>query len=120
METKQFFDYYDAHHKNPVNRVLHFISVIILILCCAAAIAYNAWWLMAVGIFEAYYIPHLGHKYFEKNSSMRNAYPVGCVLGNARMFVLTCWNFISGKRNKNQVRDHTRLTHHDKHTHAPE
>lgn len=97
MKTKQFFNYYDDHHKNPVNQLLHFLSVSILIIFGTLALLFHAWWLIPLAVMQGYLIPHYGHKYYEKNNSMRIAYPMGCIVGNARMFCKTLCKLLSGK-----------------------
>lgn len=97
METKSFFKHYDNHHKNKTNRILHFISTTILISCFIITFVFQLWWLIPIAIFQGYLIPHIGHKYFEKNKSMRNAHPVGCVIGSGRMYLKFFMNFFRVK-----------------------
>lgn len=87
---KEFLCLYESKHQNKINRLLHFIGTMQLFIAivCTTCLP-EIWWILIPSVILAYLLPHFGHRYFEKNRSMRNDYPIGCVYGSARMFFRT-------------------------------
>jgi hypothetical protein len=99
MQTpfRKFLPHYFRAHGNRTNQLLHFTGASLLLASIVAAAIFRTWWPLPAGIFAAYLLPHIGHKYFEGNASMRASAPVFCVLGAGALY-LRMWKRLLGRR----------------------
>lgn len=95
---REFYPQYLEAHGDMTNRVLHFTGAsLFFILLILSLFMWNIWILLAA-VFAGYFLPGLGHRFFEKNESFRSSKPVLCVLGAFKMYIDT-WKSILVKKN---------------------
>ncbi|MFM9945982.1 MAG: Mpo1-like protein [Bacteroidia bacterium] len=85
-----FWEFYNTlylkEHSNTRNQIIHFFGTTSFIVGIVISIIFKIWFLIPVAIFAGYLFPHIGHKHFQGNESLRKSNPVYCVLGAAVMY----------------------------------
>ncbi|WP_346268832.1 DUF962 domain-containing protein [Burkholderia vietnamiensis] len=76
---------YLSEHTNRTSRHLYFVGSSIALVLLACAIASHIWWLLLVGLPEAYAFAWDDHFYFEKNRPATFHYPWKSFAGDWRM-----------------------------------
>lgn len=90
MKKESFADfmvYYRQCHSNRHNQWLHFVGATLFIGLTMVSLSIAAYWLLPIGIFMGYYLPHIGHTHCEGNRSLRASHPVYCVLGAGLLYI---------------------------------
>lgn len=81
-----YHDLYRHEHSNPINRWIHFISNVAIIVNLALAIVFWSWKFLPVALFFQLVPPYLGHLWFEGNHEAAAVSPLWSAMGNWRMF----------------------------------
>lgn len=89
----EFYPFYLSEHANRVSRRLHFVGTSIALILVVAAVATQAWWLVAVALFQGYAFAWVGHFFFEHNRPATFQYPGYSFMGDWRLW----WEILSGK-----------------------
>lgn len=89
----EFYPFYLSEHSNRSSRRLHFVGTSMVVLLVAAAIIWQAWWLLAVALVQAYAFAWIGHFFFERNRPATFQHPWLSFLGDWRMW----WQMLTGK-----------------------
>lgn len=90
---EDFYPFYLSQHQTTVNRRLHFIgSVLVLVILAAVIAGASAWWLLAMPVV-GYGFAWVGHFFFERNRPATFQYPVWSLMGDWLMF----WQTLTGK-----------------------
>ncbi|HEY6162823.1 MAG TPA: DUF962 domain-containing protein [Bacteroidia bacterium] len=97
IELRDFYPIYLRAHSDRNNQVLHFIGASLFFSIAIAAFVLHHWWLMPVAIFTGYFLPGIGHKHYQKNSSFRGSKPVLCVVCAFKLYIDTL-TFRIGKK----------------------
>jgi hypothetical protein len=84
---EEFWPFYVAQHRNPVNRALHFAGTTLVILCAAAGALASPLYFAAMP-FAGYGFAWLGHFAFERNKPATFTYPLWSLRGDFRMYRL--------------------------------
>ncbi len=85
----QFWKYYRVCHSDRRNQWLHFTGATLFAGLALLALFAQWYWLLPVAVFIGYWLPHIGHRHYQHNQSLRTSHPVYCVLGAARLYLLT-------------------------------
>lgn len=97
-----FLEFYNSiylqAHSNIKNKVIHFIGANLFIIGIALSILLKSWLLIPVSIFIGYFLPHIGHRHFQGNKSLRASNPFFCVLGAAVLYWQTWVNLLTKGR----------------------
>ena len=84
---RTFLPFYFEAHSDKTNKLLHFIGATLFFICLGLSIATLNIIYFICGIFIGYILPHIGHKHYQGNSSLRNSHPVFCVLGAFALYL---------------------------------
>ena len=95
-DFKSFYPFYLTEHSNYMNRLLHFIGTLILLLCLVIGIITGIWWLFAVIPFVGYGFAWTGHFFIEKNRPATFTYPLYSLASDFVMF----WHILTGRINE--------------------
>lgn len=95
-DYKNFHPHYLKEHDNAVNIKLHFTGATAFFFFTILSFVYLNFWLLLLAIFAGYFFPHIGHKYFQKNDSMRISSPIFCIVGAFLNYINT-WRLIFRK-----------------------
>lgn len=90
---RQFMVYYKGCHNNRRNQWLHFVGATLFIGLTVVSLVMAVYWLLPVAVFVGYLLPHIGHKHYQGNQSLRASHPLYCVLGAGVMY-LRMWGEI--------------------------
>jgi hypothetical protein len=86
---EEFWPYYVAQHRHPVNRALHFVGTSLVLASVALALFESPAWLL-VTPFAGYSFAWIGHFGFERNRPATFKYPLWSLRGDFRMYRFTC------------------------------
>ena len=84
---EEFWPYYVAQHRHPVNRGLHFVGTTLVLVCLGLAVLRSPVWLLA-GVPAAYAFAWVGHFVFERNKPATFTHPLWSLRGDLRMYRL--------------------------------
>jgi hypothetical protein len=82
----EFWPFYVAQHRHPVNRALHFTGTTLVLAC--ALFALRTPWLLAAAPFAGYGFAWIGHFFFERNHPATFTHPLWSLRGDFRMYRL--------------------------------
>ena len=85
---EEFWPYYLAQHRNPVNRRLHLAGTFVALGCLALGIALSPLWL-ALAPLTGYGFAWLGHFAFERNRPATFGHPLWSLRADLRLFTRT-------------------------------
>ncbi len=88
---EEFWPFYVAQHRHPVNRGLHFVGTTLVIACVALAALRDPLFLLAAPL-AGYGFAWVGHFFFEKNRPATFTYPLWSLRGDFRMYRLVWLN----------------------------
>jgi hypothetical protein len=86
-ELNDFYPTYLKAHSDVGNRILHFIGSTLFFTLIVIAFILKIWWLILAAVFIGYFLPGIGHKFFQHNNSFRASKPVLCVLCAFRLYI---------------------------------
>jgi hypothetical protein len=88
MQTfEQFYqEIYRHEHHNPINRWIHFLSNLLILVNLSLALLLWDWRFLPVALFFQLVPPYLGHLVFEGNHEAAAVSPLWSAMGNWRMF----------------------------------
>ena len=88
MESyEEFWPYYVAQHRHPVNRRLHFVGTTLVLICLGLAVLRSPVWLLAMPL-AGYGFAWIGHFVFERNKPATFTHPLWSLRGDFRMYRL--------------------------------
>lgn len=88
-----FYPYYLTEHSDSINRALHFIGTLLLLLVLVAGVITGKWWLFALIPVLGYGFAWVGHFFIEKNKPATFTYPLYSLASDFVMF----WHTITGQ-----------------------
>jgi hypothetical protein len=83
-----FWPYYLMEHRDPTNRLLHFIGTTIVVVLPFAALLTGRWWLVPMMPVAGYGFAWAGHFLIEKNRPATFTYPRWSLICDFRMWSL--------------------------------
>src|SRR5258708_27125704 len=86
---EEFWPYYVAQHRHPVNRGLHFVGTTLVLACLGLAVLASPLWLLAMPL-AGYSFAWIGHFAFEHNKPATFTHPLASLRGDLRMYRLLC------------------------------
>jgi hypothetical protein len=87
VSFEEFWPYYVAQHRHPVNRALHFVGTTLVLACLGLAVLRSPVWLLG-GVPAAYAFAWVGHFVFEHNKPATFTHPLWSLRGDFRMYRL--------------------------------
>jgi hypothetical protein len=84
---EEFWPFYVAQHRHPVNRGLHFVGTSLVLVCLVLAVVDSPRWLLAAPL-AGYGFAWFGHFVFERNKPATFSYPWWSLRGDFRMYRL--------------------------------
>lgn len=84
---EEFWPYYVAQHRHPVNRRLHFVGTTLVLICLGLAVLRSPVWLLAMPL-AGYSLAWIGHFVFERNKPATFTHPLWSLRGDLRMYRL--------------------------------
>ena len=84
---EEFWPYYVAQHRHPVNRGLHFVGTTLVLACLGLAVLGSPLWLLAMPL-AGYGFAWIGHFAFEHNKPATFTHPLWSLRGDLRMYRL--------------------------------
>ena len=84
---EEFWPYYVAQHRHPVNRGLHFVGTTLVLACLCLAVLSSPLWLVVMPV-TGYGLAWIGHFAFERNRPATFTYPLWSLRGDFRMYRL--------------------------------
>ena len=89
----EFYPFYLAEHSDRTTRRLHFLGLLLALVCLVMLIATGHWvWLLLVFVC-GYSFAWIGHYFFEKNQPASFRQPLYSFMGDWKMF----WQMLTGK-----------------------
>jgi len=85
-ELNAFYPAYLRAHSSTANQVLHFIGSTLFYSFIILSFVLSNYWLIGVAIFAGYFLPGIGHRFFQHNESFRASKPILCVLCASRLY----------------------------------
>ena len=82
----EFYPFYLSEHSDPVNRRLHFLGSLVVIVILLFSILTQMWFALILIPFAGYGFAWIGHFYVEKNKPATLKYPIYSLLGDLMMF----------------------------------
>lgn len=83
----EFYPYYLSEHSDPVNRRLHFVGCLAVIMVILYSLLAQVWLALLLAPFVGYGPAWIGHFFIEKNKPGTFKYPLYSLLGDWRMFI---------------------------------
>ncbi|HET7291804.1 MAG TPA: DUF962 domain-containing protein [Vicinamibacteria bacterium] len=96
---EEFWPFYVAQHRHPVNRALHFLGTNLVLACLVLAALRDPLFLLAAP-FAGYGFAWIGHFFFERNRPATFTYPLWSLRGDFRMYRLLWMNRMEGELRK--------------------
>jgi len=90
---RSFYPYYLTEHSDRLNRTLHFVGTLLLIICAVVSIVLQKWWMLALVPFLGYGFAWVGHYFIERNKPATFTYPLYSLGSDFVMF----WHILTGK-----------------------
>jgi hypothetical protein len=84
---EEFWPFYVAQHRDPVNRALHFVGTTLVLACAIAGVFVSPVFFVAMP-FAGYGFAWIGRFAFEKNKPATFRYPLWSLRGDFRMYRL--------------------------------
>jgi hypothetical protein len=84
---EEFWPYYVAQHRHPVNRRLHFVGTTLVLICLGLAVLRSPVWLLVMPL-AGYGFAWIGHFVFERNKPATFTHPLWSLRGDFRMYRL--------------------------------
>ena len=84
---EEFWPYYVAQHRHPMNRGLHFVGTTLVLACLCLAVLRSPLWLVVMPV-TGYGLAWIGHFAFERNRPATFTYPLWSLRGDFRMYRL--------------------------------
>ncbi|MBK8813084.1 MAG: DUF962 domain-containing protein [Acidobacteria bacterium] len=106
MEIKnysEFWDFYVGEHRDPVNRLLHFIGTTLAMVLLVWFIATGRYLLLPVVLVAGYGFAWVGHFFVEKNKPASFKYPLWSFISDYKMV----FYMLTGKMNREVERIRT-------------
>ncbi|MFN8277321.1 MAG: DUF962 domain-containing protein [Chitinophagales bacterium] len=100
-----FYPFYLTQHARPINRTLHFVGTLLVIVCLVAALATGKGWLAALMPVCGYGFAWVGHFFLEKNRPATFTYPLYSLGSDFVMF----WHTLTGRINQKVAEAHRQL-----------
>jgi hypothetical protein len=85
---REFWPFYVSQHLRPGTRALHFLGTSAVILCVAAALVTQEWWLLLLGPVVAYGPAWMAHLLIERNKPATFTHPLWSLIGDFHMYGL--------------------------------
>jgi hypothetical protein len=85
---EEFWPYYVAQHRHPVNRRLHVLGSTLFLACGVLGVLVSPVWLLVMPV-AGYGFAWIGHFFFERNKPATFTHPLWSFRGDARMYRLT-------------------------------
>lgn len=98
MEIKnysEFWDFYVGEHRDPVNRLLHFIGTTLAMVLLVWFVATGRYLLLPVVLVAGYGFAWVGHFFVEKNKPASFKYPLWSFFSDYKMV----FYMLTGKMN---------------------
>lgn len=89
----EFYTYYLSEHRDPVNRRLHFLGCLAVILVILYSVLTQVWLALILAPLAGYGFAWIGHFFIEKNRPATFKHPIYSLLGDWKMFL----DIITGK-----------------------
>ena len=83
---QEFWPFYQGEHKNPVNRMLHYIGTMLVHLILVYSIYYRHFNLLFMIPIAGYSFAWIGHFVIEKNRPATFTYPLWSLIADFKMF----------------------------------
>ncbi|MBK7705416.1 MAG: DUF962 domain-containing protein [Acidobacteria bacterium] len=106
MEIKnysEFWDFYVGEHRDPVNRLLHFIGTTLAMVLLVWFVATGRYLLLPVVLVAGYGFAWVGHFFVEKNKPASFKYPLWSFISDYKMV----FYMLTGKMNREVERIRT-------------
>jgi hypothetical protein len=84
-DLRAFWPEYQAHHAHPLNRALHYLADMVVMVGAAAALILLRPWVAAIGGALGLALVVAGHTLVEGNAPLVFRHPILATLCNARM-----------------------------------
>ena len=82
----EFYPYYLSEHTDPVNRRLHFLGCLAVIILILYSLLAQMWLALSLVPLVGYGFAWVGHFFIEKNKPATFEYPIYSLLGDWMMF----------------------------------
>ena len=82
----QFYKHYLSEHSDPMNRRLHFVGCIIVLIVVLTAMLARMWILLLLAPVFGYGLAWAGHYLAEKNKPATFRHPIWSLMGDWTMF----------------------------------
>jgi hypothetical protein len=84
----EFWAFYVGEHRNPTNRLLHYLGTSSALALIISAVATQIWWLLALAPVIGYGNAWIGHFGIEKNKPASFSYPGWSFISDIKMLNL--------------------------------
>jgi hypothetical protein len=82
----EFYPFYLSEHSNPINRRLHFLGCVLVIVILLYAVFTEMWLALIALPIVGYGLAWIGHYFAEKNRPATFTYPLYSFMGDWVMF----------------------------------
>jgi len=97
---RELYPFYLSEHQNSINRSLHFMGTLGVLICLFEAIFTGGWWCWILIPVVGYGFAWFGHFVFEKNKPATFQYPLWSLISDFKMF----FQLLTGKISFNPKR----------------